>query len=151
MKTTGCLLIFACVCACVWAMSICARAQEGGNTIAAILALEHARYEAQSRGDKRALDQLFDDALVFVEDGLLMTKGEYLMRVQSAGARPLQIVAEAATVHLFGGTAIVVGTYREISAREDKPLPQRYRFIDTWVNKKGNWTLVAVGAAPISR
>lgn len=143
MKMTGCLLILLC------ALLIRVRAQESGGTEAALLALEHARYEAQSRGDKRALDQVFDDALVFVEDGLLVTKGEYLVRVQSAGARPLQIVAEAATVYIFGGTAIVVGTYREIAVKEDKPLPRRYRFIDTWVNKQGSWMLVAAGASPI--
>jgi hypothetical protein len=127
---------------------------EGGGTEAAILGLEHARYEAQSHGDKRALNQIFDDALVFIEDGLLVTKGECLARVQSAGARPRQIVAETAAVRIFGGTAIVIGTYREINEKnekEDKPVPMRYRFIDTWVNKKGSWMLVAAGASPISK
>jgi hypothetical protein len=148
MKTTVCLLILVC------AMLIRVRAQdgsEGGGTGAAILALEHARYDAQSRGDKRALDQIFDDALVLVDNGLLVTKGEYLARVQSASAHPRQVVGETATVRIFGGTAIVVGTYREIDVKEGKPLPRRCRFIDTWVNKKGCWMLVAAGAAPISK
>lgn len=145
MKMTGCLLILLC------AGLIRVQAQQSADTEAAILALEHARYQAQSRGDKRTLDELFDDALVFIDDGLLVTKGEYLAQVQSRGARSGQIVAEAATVRIFGGTAIVVGTYREIAVKEDKPLPRRYRFIDTWVNKKGSWMLVAAGAAPVSK
>jgi ketosteroid isomerase-like protein len=148
MKTTSCLLILVCV------LLIRVRAQEvgeRGGTGPAILALEHARYQAQSRGDKRALDQLLDDALVFIEDGLLVTKGEYLARVQSEGARSPQVVTEAANVHIFGGTAIVVGTYRQIALKEGKPVPTRYRFIDTWVNKNGSWMLVATGAAPISK
>jgi hypothetical protein len=148
MKTTGCLLMLVC------AVFISVRAQDGGQrggTAAAILGLEHTRYNAESRGDRRALDQIFDDALVLVEDGLLATKGECLARVQSAGARPRQIVAETATVRIFGGTAIVVGTYREIDIGDGKPIPKRYRFIDTWVNKKGSWVLVGAGAAPISK
>jgi hypothetical protein len=45
----------------------------------------------------------------------------------------------------------VVGTYRQIALKEGKPVPTRYRFIDTWVNKNGSWMLVATGAAPISK
>lgn len=113
MRTIGWLLILAC------AGSLRVRAQEGGGDIpvTAILARETAWSEAESRGDNGALERIFDNAVVYIEDGSLLTKGEYLSRVRLADARPRQVVAGAATVRVFGSTAIVVGTYREIGVK----------------------------------
>jgi hypothetical protein len=146
MTATGLLFILVC------ATSL--RAQEAlaeGNVASAIRRLEHAWVEGESRNDNRALDLVFDNALVYIEYGKVVTKGEYLFRVGSAGPQPPQIVMEAMIVRMFGGTAIVVGTYREKSIRERKTLLKRWRFIDTWVNKKGSWMLVAAASAPLSK
>lgn len=121
------------------------------DTALAIRALEHAWVEGQSRNDNRALSLVFDNALVYVEYGNLMTKGEYLSRVRATRPRPQEIVMGVMTVRTFGSTAIVVGTYRENSAGEGKTLQKRWRFIDTWINKKGSWLLVAAASAPLSR
>jgi hypothetical protein len=147
MKTIGWLLILAC------AGSLRARAQEGGDgsPVTAILALENAWAEAESRSDNGALDRIIDNAAVYIKEGRLLTKGDYLLRVRLAGAQPRQIVAGAATVRIFGSAAIVVGTYREIGVKDGKVSPRRWRFIDTWVNKNGSWMLVATGAAPLSK
>jgi Domain of unknown function (DUF4440) len=146
-KTIGILLVLAC------ATSLPVFAQEAADADAgmAIRALEHGWMEAQSRNDNRALDLIFDNALVYVEYGKLVTKGDYLSRVRSAKPQLQQIVNETMTVRGFGSAVIVVGTYREISAKNGKPLLRRWRFVDTWVNKKGHWLLVAAAAAPISK
>ena len=145
MRSTGWLLILIC------AGSL--RAQETGerSTTTAILALEHAWSDAESRNDNRALDRIFDNALVYIEDGGLVTKGECLSRVRLAGSHPRQILAETTTVHTFGSTAIVVGTYRKIGVKDGKTLLRRHRFIDTWANKKGNWMLVAAASSPLPK
>lgn len=142
----------------LWFMLVCAMyphvlAQQSpeGNATPVILALEHDWVEGQSRNDNLALDLIFDNALVYIEYGRLVTKSEYLSRVRTTGPHPSQIVMEAMTVHTFGGTAIVVGTYREKSADDGKTLLRRWRFIDTWVNKNGRWILVAAAAAPLSK
>src|ERR1700740_2008001 len=98
MRATGWLLIFAC------AALLLAHAQgegEGGST-RTILAVEQAWSEAEARGDKRTLDRIFDNALVYIEDGRLLTKGECLLRLRSAGSHLRQIEAGTQLVQIFG-------------------------------------------------
>jgi ketosteroid isomerase-like protein len=149
MRTMGLLLVLIC------STSPVASAQEvaDGGTVATVRALERQWAEAQSRHDSAALDLIFDNALVYVEYGGLVTKGDYLSKIRSAKPQPLldQIVMEAMEVRSFGSAAIVVGTYREIGAKNGKPRLQRWRFVDTWVKEKDRWMLVAAGAAPLSK
>ncbi len=145
MRPTGWLLMLLC------ALSISLSAQEAseGGAATAIRALEHAWVDGQSRNDNQALDMIFDNALVYVEYGNLVTKGEYLARIKEAGPQLSQIVMEPMTVHTFGNTAIVVGTYRERDTISGKRRVRRWRFVDTWVFKGRGWVLVAAGAAPV--
>jgi hypothetical protein len=133
------------------AMSVSASAQEAtpGDIATAIRALEHQWAEGQAHNDNRALDRIFDNALVYVEYGRLVTKGEYLSRIRAAKPGPSQIVNEAMTVRLFGDTAIVVGTYLEKTGSAGKTM--RWRFVDTWVYKSGRWMLVAAGASLLEK
>jgi hypothetical protein len=147
MRTTGLLIILV----CATSLSVPAQTALEDEDARTIRSLEHAWFEAQSHNDNRALDLIFDNALVYVEYGRLITKGDYLLRVRSAKPQPGQIVMEATTVHTFGSTAIVVGTYRETGVKDGKFLLARWRFVDTWVNKKGSWMLVAAAAAPVSK
>jgi outer membrane lipoprotein-sorting protein len=147
MKTMGLLLVLVC------ATSLSGSAQEAGdsNAATAVRALEGERVKAQSRNDNFALDLIFDNALVYIEYGKVMTKGDYLSRVKSAKPHLQQIVLEAMTVRSVENTAIVVGTYRKTDVKDGKPSLKRWRFVDTWVNKKGSWMLVAAAAVPLSK
>jgi hypothetical protein len=124
---------------------------DGNNAEAQIRSLERAWTVGEARNDNRALDLIFDNALVYIEYGKLMTKGEYLSRIRTSNPHLQQIVNEAITVRTFGSTAIVVGIYREKDVTEGKTVLTRWRFIDTWVNKKGSWLLVAAASAPLPR
>lgn len=56
-------------------------AQEAdGNVATTIRALEREWVDGQSWNNNRALDLIFDNALVYVEYGQLVTKGDYLAR-----------------------------------------------------------------------
>jgi hypothetical protein len=122
-----------------------------GGTAAGIRALEQAWTVGQSRHDSHALNLIFDNALVYVEYGKLVTKGEYLSRIKHESSQLDQIVMGPMTVRTFGGTAIVVGTYSEKRGRDKGLELKRWRFIDTWVYKKGGWVLVAASAVPVSK
>jgi hypothetical protein len=146
MKTMGLGLVLVFVAfLSIWAQE----SVEGGAP--PVIVLEHAWFEGELRNDNRALDRIFDNDLVYIEDGRPMTKAEYLLRIKLAGPHPYKVVLEATTVRTFGSTAIVVGTYREKSLKDGKAWPRRWRFVDTWVNKKGSWMLVAAGSSPRSK
>jgi hypothetical protein len=67
------------------------------------------------------LDLIFANALVYVEYGKLITKAEYLSRIERETLQPDQIVMGPMTVRTLASTAIVVGTYSEKNSREGKP------------------------------
>ena len=134
---------------CATSLSLAQEAQEGGAA-SAIRALEHEWVEGQSSNDNRGLDLIFDNGLVYVEYGRLLTKGDYLSRVKAAKTNLSQIVMEAVTVRTLGDTAIAVGIYHEKNVDANKTHSVRWRFVDTWVYKNGRWMLVAAAAAPLS-
>jgi Domain of unknown function (DUF4440) len=146
MRATGWLLIVL----CALALPVSAQAGSEGGIGAAIRSLERAWVVGQSRNDNRAMDLILDNALVYVEDGKLVTKGEYLARIKAAGPQLSEIVMEPMTVHTFGSTAIAVGTYQERDRQTGTRRVRRWRFIDTWVYKTRGWVLVAAGAAPVT-
>src|SRR6266498_1386207 len=84
-----------------------------GGSEAVIRALEHEWVDGQSHNNNRALDLIFDNALIYIEYGELVSKGDYLSRIKWAGPQINGIVQEPMSVHLFGSTAIVVGSYSE--------------------------------------
>src|SRR5260370_42299170 len=101
MRMTGFMLILR----CTTTLSITGQQAAEGGTEAAIRALEHEWVVGQSRNDNRALDLIFDNALVYVEYGKLVTKGDYLSRIKWAGPQLSQIVMEPMSVRTFGNTA----------------------------------------------
>ena len=149
MRTLGLLLILVC------AASSSGSAQEAGDkdAAAAVRALEGERIKAQSRNDNHALDLILDNSLVYIEYGEVMTKGDYLARVKSAKPHLQQILLGTMRVRSVENTAIVVGTYRktDVEVKDGKSSVKRWSFVDTWVNKKGNWMLVAAAAVPLSK
>jgi Domain of unknown function (DUF4440) len=147
MKTIGLLLVLVC------ATSLSGSAQEAGdsNAATAVRALESERVKAQSRNNNDALDLIYDNALVYIESGKVMTKGDYLSRVKSAKPQLQQIALEAMTVRTVENTAIVVGTYRQTDVKDGTSSLKRWRFVDTWVNINGSWMLVAAAAVPLSK
>jgi hypothetical protein len=146
MKTTSLLLIV------VSALSGSVSSQERSRSSAAsvIRDLEREWTVAESRNDNRALDVIFDNALVYIASGKLVTKGDYLERIHEGNSSVRKVVMEPMTVHMFGNTAIVVGTYREKNIVNGKPLLRNWGFLDTWVCKKSGWVLVAAAAAPLT-
>jgi len=123
--------------------------QQSSNTETAIRALEKEWTYAQGHNDNRALDLIFDNALVYVEYGRLVSKGEYLARIRGEIPSADEIVMDPITVRTFDNTAIVIGTYREKTLQRGQHEIKRWRFIDTWIYKKNGWVLVAAAATPL--
>ena len=146
MKMTGLLLILV----CVLSGSVSSQERNRSSAASVIRNLERECAVAQSRNDNRALDIIFDNALVYIQSGKLVTKADYLEGIHEGNSSVRKVVMEPMTVHMFGNTAIVVGTYRENDMVRGKPLLRSWRFLDTWVCKKSGWVLVAAAAAPLT-
>lgn len=123
--------------------------QDASHTEATIRALEAQWAYAQAHNDNRALNLIFDNALVYVEYNRLVSKGEYLARIRQELPSSDEIVMEPASVRISKHTAIVIGSYREKKRQRGRREKTRWRFVDTWVYKANGWVLVAAAATPI--
>src|SRR5579862_5102259 len=95
-------------------LAVTTHAQETSEGVeVTIRALERHWTEAQGHNNNAALNLIFDNALVYVEYGKLVSKAEYLSRVRKEITSDDEVVNEAMSVRVFGTTAIVVGSYRE--------------------------------------
>lgn len=134
----------------VWPMALLVSAQQPDEATAeAIRAKEREWLEAQSHNNNQALNLILDNALVYVEYGRLVSKGDYLSRIRQQDAFTDEVVMDPLQVQTFGSTAIVTGTYREVQRTNGKRLATRWRYVDTWTHKKDGWVLIAAGSTPI--
>jgi hypothetical protein len=129
-------------------LAVLLSAQEASSqgSEAAIRALEREWEEAQSHNNDRALDLIFDNGLVYVEYGKLVSKTQYLSRIKRALPANDEVIMESMSIRIFGTTAIVVGSYRESQRTSAQVLTTHWKYIDTWVYKKNGWALVSAGA-----
>jgi len=150
MKLAGILLMF------VWATAAALPAQTEADsaTKSKIVALEQLWNQAYKSGDSKALDSIFDDAIVLVnDDGSVQSKKEFLASVKSsnpqAGAQQQQVAPESFTVHVFGNVAIATGVMKVKGVEGGKAYTRRERFVDTWLLKHGTWVCVGTNATPV--
>jgi len=119
---------------------------------ARIVTLENAWNQAVQQKDTEALQMLLAPDLTYVEyDGTLMNKAEYLASVESPSTRPVRIVNEDMSVHLYGMVAVVNGVCRESGVKKGKPYALRERFTDTWVRRSDSWICVSSESTLIPR
>lgn len=105
-----------------------------------IIAMEHVWAQSYRMKDPRALARILDDAFVCVaSDGRILTKAEVMADVLTSEGL---VLTEAMVVHLHGDTAIVTGTFRTKGVERGKPYARRERFVDTWINKDGQWVSI---------
>jgi ketosteroid isomerase-like protein len=122
----------------------------GSAAVTSVLALEHAWNQAEERKDAKALDAIFDNALVYIDDdGSIRSKSEFLSHVRAPGSLPELEVTESMTAHQFGTTVVVAGVYVLKGTEHGKAYLRRGRFIDTWILEDGKWLCVASQSTPI--
>jgi ketosteroid isomerase-like protein len=118
-----------------------ARASDDENQL---IQLERAWNQAEAGANPAAIVSLFEETLVYVDyDGSLMSKAEYLRSVGNPSARPDHMYDEGMKAHIYGGTGVVSGVYRETGTSKGKPYTRRARFTDTWVKVDSQWKCVA--------
>jgi hypothetical protein len=142
---------------CVLAGTLClvfllpVAAQQNGNsgTESIIRTLEAGWAKAETTKDNVALDPILDSGLLLTtNNGVLLSKGDYLTKLREAGLVQREIMKELMAVHVFENSAIVVGIYREKGLKDGRAYLDRRRFVDTWAFKSGKWVCVAAAITP---
>ena len=128
---------------CLGSAMAAAQAADDPGVASNLIALERvSKMQAWQNKDVTALGGVLDDAFVYVDpEGKVLTKAEVLRQIETTDS--LQFTAEAMTVKLHGKTAIVTGLYRMKGMEHGKPFVRRGRFVDTWLDKNGQWIAIA--------
>jgi ketosteroid isomerase-like protein len=109
-----------------------------------LIGLEQAWNHAEQEKNVKALSQLLDSSLVYIDyDGSLMNKAEFLSSVNAQPLHVDQLTNESMAAHVYGDAAVVTGIYREKGTNKGKPFSRRGRFTDTWIKQGGDWLCVA--------
>ena len=128
---------------CLGPAMAAAQAADDPDVALKLIAIERiGKMQAWQNKDVTALGAVLDDAFVYVDpEGKVLTKAEVLMSIETTDA--LQFTAEALTVKLHGKTAIITGLYRMKGVEHGKPFVRRGRFVDTWLDRNGQWIAIA--------
>jgi hypothetical protein len=109
-----------------------------------LIALEDGWNQAQLHHDSKALDGLVADTFISTDnDGVLMTKAQFLADNKDLSYAPSLMTNSDESVFLYGDAAVVAGIYHAKGLNKGKPFDRYGRFTDTWVNLKGKWLCVA--------
>jgi hypothetical protein len=112
-----------------------------------IRSLEYSKFDAIRLKDNSALDAMFDDGLLWVDqDGSLWTKAAGLSNLRSSTDQILSLTPQAMHLDIFRDVAIVVGVYEEKGMKAGHAYIRRCRFIDTWALRNGKWVCIATTA-----
>ena len=81
----------------------------------AVLEIERARVEALLRHDVAALDRMMAEECVHTEsNGTLRTKAQFLAAFAAQEFTFASFILDANEVRLYGDTAVIVGSYRNV-------------------------------------
>jgi len=120
------------------------KANQKGNDEQAIRQLLNDLNAALGRNDTAALDRIYADDYILVNDsGALTTKAARLAAIKSGELKFESVSSDELNVRLYGQTA--VATYRATSKVQFKGQDTggQFRVTLTLVKKKGNWQIVA--------
>src|SRR5215472_11095421 len=111
----------------------------------AVAAVEQRRIDALIASDINALDEIIDEYCTHIEsNGISRTKAAFLADVAKREFSFDLFEIEENHICIFGDTAVVAGTYRNIVRVRGNPNPVKYaRHLRVYVNRGGSWKLVA--------
>ena len=123
--------------------------QSAENVVAAI---EQRRIAAMMAADINTLDELIDEQCTHIEsNGTSRTKAAFLADVAKQKFSFDLFEIEENHIRIFGDTAIVTGTYRNIVRVRGNPNPIKHaRHLRVYVHRDGGWKLVAHQATEIA-
>jgi hypothetical protein len=118
----------------------------------AVAAVEQRRIDALLTADITTLDEIIDEQCMHIEsNGTSRTKAAFLADVAKREFSFALFEIEENHIRIFGETAVVAGSYRNIVRVRGHPTPMKHaRHLRVYVNGGGRWKLVAHQATEIA-
>ena len=140
----------------LWLAGVIAVAQESATSAhgneSMLIALENGWNQAQLHHDSKALAGLIADTFISTDnDGIFMTKAEFLEDNKDLSYAPTIMANSDQKVFLYGNVAVVAGIYHAKGLNKGKPFDHYGRFTDTWAYLKGKWVCVASHTSSLKR
>jgi ketosteroid isomerase-like protein len=109
-----------------------------------VLNLEQRWEDALTKSDTGALDELYDDTLVYTHSsGKVDTKSSYISAIKSGATRYESMKRDDIKITVYDGTAVVTCHWEvHILARGNK-VDLNARYLHVYVKQKDAWKLVA--------
>ena len=118
----------------------------------AVAAVEQRRLDALLTADLNALNEIIDEQCTHIEsNGTARTKAAFLADIAKRAFSFDLFEIEENHIRIFGETAVVAGTYRNIVRVRGHPAPVKHaRHLRVYVHCGGSWKLVAHQATEIA-
>ena len=106
--------------------------------------LDAERFDAMIRGDALALDRLLADDLVYTHaSGKVDSKASFLDDIKAGQLRYKSFRPEEPKLRVYGDTAVATGLASVEVNNHGQELSMKLRYTDVWVNRGGQWQMVA--------
>lgn len=106
--------------------------------------LENEAVQAELRADMPALDRIFsDDWIVVDEDAQVRDKKAEFEPYKTGEEKVTAGRLDDMSVRLFGEAAVVIGRYMFKGSFQGKPFDIKGRFTDVWARRNGRWQIVS--------
>ena len=146
MKTAAVFLVVLLV------ASVCVGQEANSADTSMLIALENAWNQAQLHHDSKALEMLLGDNFISTDnDGVLMTRAQYLADNKDPSYEPTLMANSDVKVFIYHGFAVVAGIYHAKGTSSGKAFDRYGRFTDTWVNQNGKWQCVATHTSNLKK
>jgi ketosteroid isomerase-like protein len=109
----------------------------------AVLDLEDAWAKAVVKRDAATFKRLLAPGFVYTEDDRVQTGDQLMKDIVSGTDTVTSAVNEKLETHTFDNTMIVTGWLVMRGRSGGKPFEHRYRFTDTWLERNGQWQIIA--------
>jgi ketosteroid isomerase-like protein len=116
---------------------------QSGPAQSALLKLEDSWATAMVKRDGKTFERLLAPGFVYTEDAVLMSRSDVLHEMTDGADTVAAARNEGMKVHLFGSTGVVTGWLVVKGRGKSGAFEHRYRFTDTWTEKRGKWQIVA--------
>ena len=109
-----------------------------------VIAIDAQRMTAMSQGDVGTLNALIADELVYTHSSArLDTKQSLIENMQTGKTVYTAVVPSDVKAQDYGDTVVLTGVARISVNSGGNAMNFGVRFTDVWVNKGGNWQMVA--------